>query len=112
DTRGLRPEHGKRLLRPENVELAVGDYPSLRVRFQPCPAHQSDRAKTLELRRIVVGIGDKCGAMLGSLEPIGRVVIGRLVVGRPLFRMTVGKVGTRVVTAERQPPASRGGSLS
>src|SRR6266478_1573183 len=111
DTSGLRAKHGNRILRPENVELAVSDYPSLRISFILCPARQGDRAKTLELRCIVVGIGNESGAMLGSLEPIGRVVIGRLVVGRTLFRMTVGKVGNRVVTAERQPPSSRGDSF-
>ena len=56
---------GTRLFRPENIELAVGDYPSLRISFVLCSARHGDRAKTLELRCIVVGIGDERGAMLG-----------------------------------------------
>src|SRR5207249_9928218 len=83
--RALRAEFGNRLLRPENIELAVGDHPSLRIRLVLCPARQSDCAITLKLRCVVVWVGDKCRTMLDILEPIGRVVIGRLVLGRTLF---------------------------
>src|SRR5215467_2127549 len=55
---GLCLEYRDGLLPCENIKLAVGDRPSLRIGIVLFAMRQVDRAIAAELRRIMIGVGD------------------------------------------------------
>src|SRR5205085_10992124 len=85
NARRLASKYRHAFLPAEDVQLAVGDHPGLRIRLIFLAARDSDRAKSAELRCIAVGIASETVAVLGRGKPVGRPVKGRRKVGRSLL---------------------------
>src|SRR3954454_1826096 len=60
----------------EDVEVAVGDHPVVRIRFALHAARQVHRAQPAELRRVLVGIGLEQVAVPGAGEAVALAVEG------------------------------------
>ena len=52
----------------KDVKFAIGDGPDLRIGFHLAAARELHRAETIELRRVMLGVGRKFSAVLALLN--------------------------------------------